>query len=302
MRMNTYFFQIADILFQLQIDHEVIVNRHFKPFQLKCAEADCCIEIIPEGEIDFLQGDMLQRKRLFSAVGFDVFSEGNHFVRQYVEQDMDRQPYAQGRISSDGKKVIVRYLPDFAYAFSEVTNSFSHIGFDELLIHHNRMILHASLLETEYGGILFVGPSGVGKSTQAKLWEQNNKGEIINGDRPILGKVSGVWYGWGSPYAGSSIYHKAQKISVSAIVFLKQGKDNHMEKILPSGAFRNLYMHTTNNLWNRECVNKVIDMIHILSNEIAAYELTCTPDKEAVGVVENCLKGGLSDGSKRNNA
>lgn len=192
--MNIYYFKIAGITFRLQIDHELVVNNNFKPFLLKEAEADCCIEFLKEKNLDILDGE-----KLFSEVGFDVLSEENHFVRQYVEQKLDRKPYAQGRISDDGKKVVVKYLPEFAYAFTEITNSFSHIGFDELLMHKNRMILHASLVKTEYGGILFSGPSKVGKSTQANLWKEYKKGEIINGDRPILGKVDGIWYAWGSP-------------------------------------------------------------------------------------------------------
>lgn len=292
--MSTYFFRIADLIFRLQIDHELIVNDHFKPFQVKETESDYCIDFLKEKNLNILDGE-----RLFSEVGFDILSEENHFVRQYVEQKFGRKSYAQGRISDDGKKVVVKYLPEFEYAFSEITNSFSHIGFDELLMHGDRMILHASLIKTEYGGILFSGPSKVGKSTQANLWKEYKKSDIINGDRPILGKMEGIWYAWGSPYAGSSIYHEASKVQIRAIIFLNQGMENHIEPISQSFSFTNLYKHTTNNSWNRWYVNKVIDMIGLLSKEIPVYRLTCTPDKRAVDVVSNCLEGGLNDEFER---
>ena len=47
-------------------------------------------------------------------------------------------------------------------------------------------------------GILFSGPSGIGKSTQAALWQRYAGAEIVNGDRalvrPDTGTVSGVFY------------------------------------------------------------------------------------------------------------
>lgn len=88
--------------------------------------------------------------------------------------------------------------------FSETHNCFSHIGFEELLIGRDRLTLHASLVDSPYGGLLFSGVSGVGKSTQGDLWERFADASLINGDRPILRKTSDGWMASGSPYAGSS--------------------------------------------------------------------------------------------------
>ena len=54
--MNIYYFKIAGITFRLQIDHELVVNNNFKPFLLKEAEADCCIEFLKEKNLDILDG------------------------------------------------------------------------------------------------------------------------------------------------------------------------------------------------------------------------------------------------------
>ena len=45
------------------------------------------------------------------------------------------------------------------------------------------MVLHCSVLKVKSGVILFSGPSGIGKSTQAGLWTKYRKARVINGDR-----------------------------------------------------------------------------------------------------------------------
>lgn len=50
------------------------------------------------------------------------------------------------------------------------------------------MVLHCSVLKVKSGVILFSGPSGIGKSTQAGLWTKYRKARVINGDRTLLKK------------------------------------------------------------------------------------------------------------------
>lgn len=46
--------------------------------------------------------------------------------------------------------------------------------------------MHASLVEKDGEGVLFLGPSGMGKSTQARLWKSALDADFISGDRPGL--------------------------------------------------------------------------------------------------------------------
>ena len=42
--------------------------------------------------------------------------------------------------------------------------------------------MHASLVDRSNKGLMFLGPSGIGKTTQAELWMKYRDAEIINGD------------------------------------------------------------------------------------------------------------------------
>lgn len=49
------------------------------------------------------------------------------------------------------------------------------------------LVLHSAYIVTRGGeGILFSGPSGIGKSTQAALWERFAGARTVNGDRALV--------------------------------------------------------------------------------------------------------------------
>ena len=103
------------------------------------------------------------------------------------------------------------------------------------------MILHASFVSTRYGGLLFSGVSGIGKSTQADLWQRYEGAELLNGDRTVLRRMDGVWTAFGSPYAGSSNCFVNESRPVRAIVLLSQGSACSLRRLSPAAAFRGLY-------------------------------------------------------------
>lgn len=181
-------------------------------------------------------------------------------------------------------------MKEFQNSFSESQNTFSHIGFEELLIRKNAIVLHASLIESEYGGILFTGPSGIGKSTQADMWAKYEKVEILNGDRPILKKENENWKAYGSPYAGSSDYYVNKSTNVKAIIVLEQSKTCSIERLKNSRAFLKLYSGMIVNTWRPDFVERVVDLTKDLIEQIPVYLLKCTPDYEAVKMLKSVLE------------
>ena len=149
---------------------------------------------------------------------------------------------------------------------------------------------YASLIESEYGGILFTGPSGIGKSTQADMWAKYEKVEILNGDRPILKKENENWKAYGSPYAGSSDYYVNKSTNVKAIIVLEQSKTCSIERLKNSRAFLKLYSGMIVNTWRPDFVERVVDLTKDLIEQIPVYLLKCTPDYEAVKMLKSVLE------------
>lgn len=72
---------------------------------------------------------------------------------------------------------------------------------------------------------------GIGKTTQAELWRDYRGGLIVNGDASLIRKVDDVWQAFGTPVHGSSPYCENRQAPIAALIALRQGKENRMERL-----------------------------------------------------------------------
>lgn len=277
---------IAGVTFSLQTPWKEKIEEEYKKFLGNDGEFRYEVEFREEEFLPKVMG-----RKIFENPAFSVYEEEQgDYIRVFHEEERKEQPYAIAKIDWHHFKVRITVSKNEKRHFGNVRSDFFYIGLERILLQEERMILHATLVDTIYGGLLFSGPSGVGKSTQAELWYRHVNGLIINGDRPILHKQDGRWYGYGSPYAGSSNYHLNAKSEIQAIIMLKQARECHLRKLTPGEAFKKIYSQITINSWEREYVSKVSRMVIELAYEVPVYELACTPDQEAVEILRKELK------------
>ncbi|MBQ3196274.1 MAG: hypothetical protein IJB65_07410 [Clostridia bacterium] len=141
---------------------------------------------------------------------------------------------------SDGDKADIKIeLADDAVAdLSERTGlslalaeyQLSCAEFCKALLAHGGFVLHASAVLYNGGVYLFSAPSGIGKSTHAKLWVKNIKGaEIINDDKPAIRIIDGVPYAFGTPWCGSGYQRLNACGTVKALYFLRRADFNFVK-------------------------------------------------------------------------
>ena len=196
-------------------------------------------------------------------------------------------PY--GAAWEEDSVIRVEYLPEAAAYVSEFGNSFAHLSIEELMIRFQRVCLHAACVQTPLGGLLFSGPSGIGKSTQADLWCRYRDSRQINGDRPILGRSGDGWLAWGSPYAGSSRVHVNESCPVRAILMLRQEKQCSLRRLGLAEAFRCIWSGLAVHSWDRSFVETASSLALELAAAVPVYEFGCTPDEAAVNFLEREL-------------
>ena len=152
--------------------------------------------------------------------------------------------------------------------------------------------LHASLVEKDGFGVIFLGPSGMGKSTQAKLWEQYLGADFIIGDRPGLRRIDGKWIGFGMPWDGKDAIHRQASVPVRALIWLEQAKENRITPMSPAQAMSVMLKQAMMPVWDDTAMDGATELMGALANEIPMYHLRCLPDEAAARLTyETICKG-----------
>ncbi len=194
-------------------------------------------------------------------------------------------------VSGDGAAVTVYYAPAIAERFTALRGCLMNLPVEQLLSLHGRFFLHASVVTSPWGALLFSGDSGVGKSTQAQLWQQCRGSELINGDRAILQRGT-PWLAHGSLYAGSSGCYCNRSVPVGAIVLLEQGRENTVTAVPPQEALSALLLQSVQPSFDKGTLDRLCDLLLALLGDVAVYRLRCTPDVRAVDALAAALEKG----------
>ncbi len=278
--------EIAGVSISLNTFQNWEEETSFLPFVKKTETLDyqvdfCMVEKLPKYSTEVLHEDECYRIHP---------GEKDEYVRTFFDAPRDLSPYAVAKYDYANNKIQIDCLEKGLHCVSRLHNSFFHIGFESILIRKRRLCIHAACVATKLGGILFSGPSGIGKSTQAELWCNYRDAALINGDRPILSKEESGWLAWGSPYAGSSKCHVNEKCSVTAIVILQQAKDCSLQRLHQAEAFRAIWSGLTVYKWDKWFVEEAADLTLELIETVPVFRFYCTPDERAVEYLEQELR------------
>lgn len=279
------FLSIAGIGFALEADAPLIENDCFAPFLADGLE--------PDIHVCFHETAALPpppERLLFSQMCVCIGEDETGNLRSWFrEKPEDPEFYACSRGDAASGWIRIDYLPSHRHRVNELRNCFFHIGLESILLHHHRLCLHASFVQTHLGGLLFSGVSGIGKSTQAELWCRFRGARQINGDRPILSRQGDTWLAWGSPYAGSSNCYVNECHPIRAICLLEQSSGCTLHRLSPSQAFRGIWQGLTVHGFDPEFVEKASDLAIDLASSVPVYRFACTPDEDAVIYLEQEL-------------
>ncbi len=160
---------------------------------------------------------------------------------------------------------------------------------EHFIINNGGILLHSSFIEYDGKAILFTAPSGVGKSTQARLWCELAGAELVNGDKSAVytDVVCGI------PFSGSSGVQHNMTVPVCAIVYIAQSKENTARRLYGREAFVHLWEGCVVDLWNQSDAEKAVDNVNHLVTQIPIYRMECTKDGTSVEFLKNILfKGG----------
>lgn len=157
--------------------------------------------------------------------------------------------------------------------------------------------IHSSMIDHQNRGVLFLGPSGIGKTTMAELWCRYRKALIINGDMNFVQETEQGFLGWGTPWHGSSPYCENKNVQVCALVVLKQSVQNSIRRLEGFEMVQTVSDNIIYPAWLENGMELCLETLDHLLSRIPVYELSCRPDEEAVKLTEETIfgSGSVSD-------
>ena len=155
-------------------------------------------------------------------------------------------------------------------------------------------LFHAAVVTFRGKGYMFLGKSGTGKSTHARLWLRYNEGsELLNDDNPVV-RISGdsaVVYG--SPWSGKTPCYKNESSPLGGIVLLSQAPFNKIERLRGVSAYAALVPSISGKRWEREIADGLHFTENALAGNVPVWYLECLPDEGAAKLCRETVTDGL---------
>lgn len=157
------------------------------------------------------------------------------------------------------------------------------MAFNLIGCRRHSLSVHSSCIAFRGEGILFLGESGTGKSTQSKLWMQTfSEAELLNDDGPFLAPFEGGIHVFGSPWSGKTPCYRDLHFPVRAIVRVVQAPYNRitpLDTLHKIGALLPSFPPALSK--DRLLQQCVLDTVSRIIGEIPVYRLECLPEPEA---------------------
>ena len=121
-------------------------------------------------------------------------------------------------------------------------------------------LFHAAVIGHEGRGYLFLGKSGTGKSTHARLWLKYIPGsELVNDDNPVVRVLAdGTARVYGSPWSGKTPCYRNMDLPVGGFVQLAQAPYNEIRRLRGIPAYAALVPSISGKRWDR----RIADGLH----------------------------------------
>jgi hypothetical protein len=166
---------------------------------------------------------------------------------------------------------------------------------DELLMIHRLsrgegVEVHAVGISDEQGqGHLFLGHSGAGKSTTARLWLDRPGVRILSDDRIILRARDGRIWMYGTPWHGDAGIASPESAPLNGIYLLEHGSRNERCLLAPGQAAAELFTRCFVTHHSGEGIRFTLEFLDRVAREVPCSTFKFVPDETAV---EEICRGG----------
>lgn len=144
--------------------------------------------------------------------------------------------------------------------------------------------IHSASILYKEKAWLFSAPSGTGKSTHAKLWQDLYDTPPLNGDLNLLGIKDNVPVVYGLPWCGTSGIFTTETYPLGGVIFLQQSDRDHIVTLTPDECSLMLSQRLISPTWTKEMLQSSLTFCEQLEPLIGCFLLHCTAEPSAANV------------------
>lgn len=162
---------------------------------------------------------------------------------------------------------------------------------DELAMIHRLALgegveVHAlGLSDTDGSGYLFLGHSGAGKSTTARLWMEQPGISLLSDDRVIIRQHNAKFWMYGTPWHGDAGIASPGRAPLDHIFLLEQALVNEVTPVPPAKAAAELFARSFVPHYLQSGIQFTLDFLDQLTRSVSCSVLRFTPTPGAVEAV-----------------
>lgn len=214
----------------------------------------------------------------------------DQYIFDFFSPDYGKNPYKSLVVDTDFSKGDI-YSRHFDEGNGQLYNPLDY-PLDELLMMHmlskkRGIIVHASGMEINGEGVLFMGKSGAGKSTITNIFLTDGNNKVLNDDRIIIRNINNQFLIYGTPWHGDIKECSGQKTPLKKIYFIKHGKENRVRELTSIEKVSRLIVFGFTTLWDKEGMRFSLDFCSKISEAVPMYELEFLPDESVISFIKD---------------
>lgn len=172
----------------------------------------------------------------------------------------------------------------------EILSNMLRLAFAQAIVYRGGLCIHASVVALSEKGYLFMGKSGTGKSTHARLWLRAfPQARLLNDDFPALRLRGGEPRVYGTPWSGKTPCYKKESYPVGGLVRLSQAGENRFVPLGDVEAFSAI-LPGCSSLRQGESYERLCDTLSEIVDRVKVGRLDCRIDAQAARLCYENIK------------
>jgi len=290
--MNSLNLRVGDITFALTSEdpslklEDQCAARHFV---IADGEADVCLRAAWGNSHHDLTGE-----KLFEAGSlWRLYQQDEGYLFHFTAPGFGPLPYKTARFNSDFTSGEVSLYGDYfrrnepAYPLEYPLDELLMVN---LLAQGRGVEVHACGVQDSDGqGYLFLGQSGAGKTTTARLWQKEAGIQVLSDDRIILRRLEGKIWMYGTPWHGEAELASPMRTPLTQIFLLRHGQKNAAVRLGGSEAVARLMACSFVPFYSPAGLDFALSFFEQLIKVVPVSELQFVPDERAVEFVRRMV-------------